>query len=90
MTFMLIPHNAARPLRWNISRKLLSGAAAVIARRYTALAHAKGVAAALCGVRHVSALAQSGWRLAHPRPRLVWRRYRWGHPASGRWPAAGR
>jgi murein DD-endopeptidase MepM/ murein hydrolase activator NlpD len=31
MTFMLIPHNAARPLQWNMSRKLLSGAAAVIA-----------------------------------------------------------
>jgi len=31
MTFMLIPHNAARSLQWNMSRKLLSGAAAVIA-----------------------------------------------------------
>jgi len=31
MTFMLIPHNAAPPLQWNMSRKLLSGAAAVIA-----------------------------------------------------------
>lgn len=31
MTFMLIPHNAARPLQWKMSRKLLSGAATVIA-----------------------------------------------------------
>ncbi|MBP8819818.1 MAG: M23 family metallopeptidase [Syntrophomonadaceae bacterium] len=31
MTFMLIPHSAARPLRWNISRKWISGATVVAA-----------------------------------------------------------
>lgn len=27
MTFMLIPHNATRPLQWNLSRRMLSGVA---------------------------------------------------------------
>lgn len=31
MTFMLIPHGAPRPLQWNMSRKTISGIAAVIA-----------------------------------------------------------
>lgn len=31
MTFMIIPHNAARPLQWKLSRRLMSGLAAGIA-----------------------------------------------------------